>query len=128
MDLDYGAIHMDKLLIVDDEAINREFLAQMLKSDYEIDFAADGKEALALSAKNAYSLILLDLIMPVMDGFAFLRKHQEDENLRLIPVIVLTAATGMEVESLRMGAIDFIKKPFDAPEVIRARVWRALRR
>lgn len=119
---------MDKLLIVDDEAINREILAQMLKSDYEIDFAVNGKEALALSAKNSYSLILLDLIMPVMDGFAFLRKHQEDENLRLIPVIVLTAATGMEVESLRMGAIDFIKKPFDAPEVIRARVWRALRR
>ena len=71
-----------------------------------------------------FSLILLDLIMPVMDGFTFLEKRKEDEALRRIPVIVMTSEKSAEVKSIRLGASDFITKPFEMPEVIIARCER----
>ena len=72
----------------------------------------------------AYSLVLLDLLMPVMDGFEFLKKRETDDKLKRIPVIVMTSEKESEVRSLELGAADFIKKPYDMPEVVIARCKR----
>lgn len=117
-----------RVLIVDDERINRELLGAMLSHNYEIDAAANGKEAMdALSAEDAdFSLILLDLLMPVMDGFEVIERCKADERLRRIPIIVMTSEKSAEARSIRMGAADFIAKPYDMPEVILARCERII--
>lgn len=116
------------ILIVDDEQINRELLAMTLQEDYAILTAADGQEALTLIRDNRdeLSLILLDLLMPGMHGLDLLRILKEDEALRLIPVIVLTADQEAEVASLKLGAADFIPKPYPKREVILTRVLRTI--
>lgn len=116
------------VLVVDDQEINRDALEVILEDDYEIIQAADGAEAMALIRENAdrLSIVLLDLIMPVMDGFEVLERLMADEQLRHIPVIVLTAEKNAELKALQMGAADFITKPFDVPEIIIARVGRII--
>lgn len=117
-----------RVLIVDDEMINRMMLGAMLEQTYESTFASNGEEAMtALRDPDAnYSLILLDLMMPVMDGFQVIESCQADEQLRKIPIIVMTAEKSAEVKSIRMGAADFITKPYDMPEVILARCERII--
>ena len=117
-----------RILIVDDEEINREILGNILSEAYDVTYAEDGQEALSLlKQKNAdYSLVLLDLLMPVMDGFAVLAKMQEDEALKQIPIIVMTSEKSAEVTSIKQGAYDFITKPYDMPEVILARCERII--
>ncbi|MBR5941917.1 MAG: response regulator, partial [Clostridia bacterium] len=116
------------VLVVDDEPINRNLLGYMLGNDYDIVFAENGKEAwdTVCERRTELSLILLDLLMPEMDGFQVLELLKADEELRRIPVIVSTSEKKEEVKSLQMGAVDFIHKPFDAPEVIMARVRRSI--
>ena len=116
------------VLIVEDEMINREILGNLLSSDYEVHYADNGRSALdILKAKgHIFSLILLDLLMPVMDGFEFLEAVKKDDMLRPIPVIVMTSEKDAEVKSIRMGASDFITKPYDMPEVILARCERII--
>lgn len=115
-----------KALIVDDEIINRTILGHILSGSYDVTYAENGQEAYDMLTEQSYgfSLILLDLIMPVMDGFTFLEKRKEDEALRRIPVIVMTSEKSAEVKSIRLGASDFITKPFEMPEVIIARCER----
>ena len=72
------------------------------------------------------SIVLLDLMMPVMTGFEVLEIVREDEQLRNIPIIVLTAEKNAELQALQLGAADFITKPFDMTEVILARVGRII--
>lgn len=117
-----------RVLIVDDEIINRMMLGAMLEQTYETAFASNGEEAMtALRDPDAnFSLILLDLMMPVMDGFRVIETCQADEQLRKIPIIVMTAEKSAEVKSIRMGAADFITKPYDMPEVILARCERII--
>ena len=117
-----------RVLIVDDEEINREILGNILSEAYDVTYAADGQRALEiLGEKNAnFSLIMLDLLMPVMDGFTVLSKLQEDETLKRLPVIVMTSEKSAEVKSIKQGAYDFIKKPYDMPEVILARCERII--
>lgn len=117
-----------RVLIVDDEMINRELLRAILSQSYEIDFAANGVETMeALTNPDVdYSLILLDLLMPVMDGFEVIKRCQSDEHLRRIPIIVMTSEKSAEVRSIKMGAADFITKSFDLPEVILARCERII--
>ena len=79
-----------RVLIVDDEWINCELLGAMLSQNYDIDFASNGEEAMAALAKADYSLILLDLLMPVMDGFEVIKRCRADKRLRHIPIIVST--------------------------------------
>ena len=114
------------VMVVDDEQINREMLGFILSSEYEVLYAADGREAMEQlhSHQNMLSLVLLDLKMPVMDGFEVLSRMREEQLLTRIPVIVLTSEKQAEVQSLRAGAVDFITKPYDLPEVILARVQR----
>ena len=112
------------VLVVDDQEINRDALGVILEDDYEIIYAEDGAQALAAIESNVdrLSVVLLDLMMPVMDGFEVLKRVNADEHLNHIPVIVLTAEKNAELKALQMGASDFITKPFDVPEVIIARV------
>lgn len=116
------------ILIVDDEMINREILGNLLSKDYEVHFAENGKEALdtLLLREHIYSLILLDLLMPVMDGFELLENIKNNEKLRSIPIIVMTSEKDAEVTSIKLGAADFITKPYDMPEVILARCQRII--
>ena len=116
------------VLIVDDEQINRELLGFMLQDSYDIIYAENGAEALRIIKENKklLSLVLLDLIMPEMDGFELLGILKADTELAQIPVVVLTSEDSAEVKSLRMGAADFIKKPYNMPEVIQARVSRII--
>ena len=116
------------VLIADDESVNRELLGFILKDEYDVLFASDGIEALDSIEKNAVilNLILLDLQMPGMHGLDILRRMREDQLLQHIPVIVMTSDQSAEVECLRLGATDFIPKPFSQPDVILARVQRVI--
>ena len=116
------------ILVVDDEMINREILSSYLCDDYEVLCAADGTEALSLMRehKDSLSLVLLDLLMPVMSGFEVLKAAKADEELKHIPIIVTTSEQAAELESLQLGAIDFVPKPYPAVDVVRARVLRII--
>ena len=117
-----------QILIVEDEFVNREILKANLEQDYEILTAETGAQALALAAENAdtLSLILLDLNLPDMHGLEVLRQLKENPEWARIPVIVMTAEKDAEVESLTLGAIDFIPKPYPQPKVVLARILRTI--
>ncbi len=116
------------VLVVDDEMINREILGHILKADYEVIYAENGKKALQMIRENAeiLSLVLLDLLMPEMSGMELLALLKKDPELNQIPVMVMTSEKAAEVESLQMGANEFIAKPFPQPEVILARVLKTI--
>ncbi|MBP5166887.1 MAG: EAL domain-containing protein [Oscillospiraceae bacterium] len=116
------------VLVVDDQEINRDILGMILEDDYDVIYADNGKEAMRLIAEHCerLSVILLDLVMPEMDGFEVLERVRNDERYNRIPVIVLTAQKDAELRALQMGASDFITKPFDMHEVILARVGRII--
>ena len=117
-----------QVLVADDDFINRELLGNIISGSYEVLFAEDGQQAVDMINRNAetLSLVLLDLMMPVKNGFEVLKDMQDNEKTSHIPVIVLTSEKSAEVDSLRLGAADFISKPFNMPEVILARVQRAI--
>ncbi|MBR3318787.1 MAG: EAL domain-containing protein [Atopobiaceae bacterium] len=116
------------VLVVDDMEINRDVLGIILEDQYEVIFAADGEEALQkiYQYQHCLSVVLLDLIMPKMNGFEVLEHIRNDDSLQYLPVIVLTAEKSAELRALQMGAADFITKPFDVHEVILARVARII--
>ena len=117
-----------KVLVVDDEEISRRIMSRILGRDYDVLCVENGAEALAVirEQRKMLSLVLLDLLMPVMNGYEVMEAMRSDEALRRIPVIVLTSEKSAEVKSLEMGAADFIPKPYDSPEVILARVSRSI--
>lgn len=119
---------MSAVLIVDDEATNRAMLANILEGEYKIFQAADGREALDIirDKNNGVSLVLLDLLMPNMSGFDVLKQMKEEGISAELPIIVLTSEKSSEIESLKLGAADFLTKPYDLPEVILARVRHAI--
>ena len=117
------------VLVVDDQEINRDALGVILEDQYDVLYAENGKQALDIcrAYSGDISIMMLDLIMPEMNGFDVLKTIREDEQLRNIPVIVLTAEKSAELEALQLGAADFIAKPFlDMDEVILARVSRII--
>lgn len=116
------------VLIVDDEMVNRQLLGFIISKEYDVIYAENGVEALEKIKENSkmLSLVLLDLLMPEMNGYELLEVLQKDEKLRRIPVIVLTSEKKAEVKSLELGAVDFISKPYDMPDVILARVNRSV--
>jgi len=117
------------LLIVDDKITNREILKGILDREYDCLEAADGKEAIEVMTTHAstISVVLLDLIMPVMDGFEVLRAMRDDEDLKKIPVIVTTVRNeeDSEVKAFKMGANDYISKPY-SPIVIMQRIQNVI--
>ncbi len=108
---------MDKILIVDDVAVNRRILLEILKEGYEIIEAEDGAQALAMAYDHAESLalVLLDIVMPGPDGYEVLRQMKASRATRHIPVILISSLDSENSESrgLAMGAIDYITKPFN---------------
>ncbi|MBQ6400626.1 MAG: EAL domain-containing protein [Clostridia bacterium] len=117
------------VLVVDDQEINRDALGIILEEKgYETLYAENGEEALSAIRKHRgeLSLVMLDLMMPVKNGFEVLDEMQAESRLRKIPVIVLTADKSAELLALQKGAADFITKPFDMPEIILARVERII--
>ena len=117
-----------QILVVDDELINREILSNILWQDYEVLTAENGREALEIirEKQKTLSLVLLDLLMPEVGGFEVMAQMKADQDLRGIPIIVMTSEQSAEVESLKAGAIDFITKPYNHPEIILARVLRTI--
>lgn len=116
-----------KLLIVDDEERIREMIKEYTSlEEFEIDEASDGVEALNLSRKGQYSLIILDVMMPKMDGWSVCREIRKDSQ---VPIIMLTAR-GEEYDKLfgfEMGVDDYIVKPFSPKELL-ARIKAIIRR
>lgn len=114
---------MPTLLIVDDQAINLHVLYQIFSDDHEVFIAHSGAEALAFCQKQQPDLILLDVVMPNMDGYEVCRRLKADSLTRDIPVIFVTAKNSAEEEEegLYAGAVDFITRS-TSPNVIRARV------
>ena len=114
----------DEILIVDDMPANIRILGQLLRSRYHIRIATSGEQALSIAAtENPPDLILLDVMMPGMDGYEVCRRLKKNTRLSHIPVIFITAKGEVEDETkgLEMGAVDYIVKPF-SPSITLARV------
>lgn len=111
------------ILIVDDTAANIRVLAGILCDEYEILIATSGKDALSLLEDEEVDLILLDIMMPEMDGFEVCKILNENPNMPKIPIIFVTAlhSPDAEIKGLHVGAVDFITKPFNNV-VVQARV------
>ena len=116
--------HSSTILIVDDEPVGRDTLEALLMSrGYNLAFASNGPEALAKAAELTPDLILLDVMMPDMDGFEVCRRLRTDPLLTEVPVIMVTALDDRDsrLQGIEAGADDFVTKPFDRAE-LRARV------
>lgn len=111
------------VLIIDDSPINIEHLAQVLKSEYNIKVANSGESGIAAAYSQRPDLILLDIVMPNMDGYEVCRRLKAGDGTRKIPIIFISSKTETEDETrgLELGAVDYIIKPFRTP-IVRARV------
>ncbi len=119
---------LPKILIVDDEPFNVDYLEQELEDlEYETVTAFNGKEALEQVTAELPDLVLLDIQMPIMDGFQVLSRLKADAATRDIPVIVISAMSDMSsvIKGVGMGAEDYLPKPFD-PVLLRARIGSSL--
>lgn len=114
---------LQKVLVADDDAINREVLAELLKPEYTVLLAKDGTQALDRAVRHVPDLILLDVMMPDMDGFEVLHRLRDDPRTADIAVIFVSGLGRPEDEAqgLKLGASDYIAKPFNAT-VVMARV------
>ena len=112
---------MKKVLIIDDSEVLRRITAfNLQKMGYEIREAIDGVDGLEKIKNFQPDLVLLDIMMPRMDGFTVLKRMSEDPSMKEIPVIVLTAKGGEddEKEALRLGAIKVLTKPFSPKQLV----------
>jgi adenylate cyclase len=127
---DGAAIANASLLIVDDNELNRDMLTRRLERlGYQVSCAENGSEALRLLKKESFDLLLLDIIMPVMDGFEVLEQLKAEPLLRDIPIIVLSASDQLDhvVKCIQKGAQDYLSKPFN-PVLLQARIGSCLER
>ena len=111
------------ILIVDDTVANIQVLNESLQAEYRILFATNGSEALKVALESIPDLILLDIMMPEMDGYEVCRRVKADPALKDIPVIFTTALSEVtdERKGLDLGAADYITKPFN-PDILKLRV------
>jgi CheY-like chemotaxis protein len=118
----------NSVLIVDDEKINIITLTNILKHDYTLYAAANGQDAIETAKEFLPDVIMLDIIMPDMDGYEVFSRLKNGEKTREIPVIFITGLTSLEDEKkgLDLGAADYITKPFD-PEIVKLRVSKLVR-
>ena len=106
---------MKRILIVEDVALNMDLLVQILEDDYELLTASNGADGLELAAREAPDLILMDMSLPIIDGWEATRRLKADPSLRAIPVIALTAHAmrGDEERTREAGCDDYLTKPLD---------------
>lgn len=117
------------VLIVDDNEMNRDTLARRLRQQgCRYDMAVNGREAIALIEPRKYDLVLLDIMMPEVDGYTVLSHLKADPRLRDLPVIMISAVEEMEsvMKCMELGADDYLTKPLD-PNLLKAAVDRCLR-
>lgn len=116
-------LQKNRILIVDDQSSNIRVLGETLKGLYDIQFARSGKEALEMVAENQPDLILLDIMMPGIDGYEVCRRLKEMGKNIEIPIIFITAKDDAcdETRGFNLGAVDYITKPFN-PDIVKARV------
>ena len=116
-----------RILLADDNADMRDYVRNLLARYYRVETVADGEAALAAACREKPDLLLTDVMMPQMDGFALLRAIREKETLKTVPVIMLSARAGEEsrIEGLEAGVDDYLIKPFSARELL-ARVGAQL--
>ena len=109
-----------RILLADDNADMREYVARLLKSDYDVEAVGDGQAALAAARAHPPDLVLADVMMPGLDGFGLLKALREDLITRDVPVVLLSARAGEEahVDGMRAGADDYLVKPFSARELL----------
>ncbi|MGA3238526.1 MAG: PAS domain S-box protein [Bryobacteraceae bacterium] len=112
--------HRPRVLLADDNADMRQYLERLLTGNYEVHSVGDGETALAEALRNPPDLVLADVMMPRMDGFALLRALRSDPRSNSIPVILVSARAGEEsrVQGLEQGADDYMVKPFSARELL----------
>jgi adenylate cyclase len=125
-----AAVGTASLLVVDDNELNRDMLKRRLERlGYKVSCAENGVEALGLLRTEAFDLVLLDIIMPIMDGFEVLEQLKTEPLLRDIPVIVLSASDQLDhvVKCIKKGAQDYLSKPF-SPVLLQARIGSCLER
>jgi putative two-component system response regulator len=118
------------VLVVDDNEMNRDMLVRRLEPlGYEVSTARDGAEAMDALMQNPFDLVLLDIMMPVKDGFEVLQEVKAHNDLHMIPVIMITALddTSSAARCIQLGAEDYLTKPFD-PVLLKARVATCLER
>ena len=117
-----------KILVADDEFVNREILRNILQDEYEVLTSVDGPDTLEKirECRGTLSLVLLDILMPGMTGMEVLKTVKADDGLSRVPIIVITSEQSAEVESLKLGAADFIPKPYPDVEVVKARVQKTI--
>ena len=112
-----------RVLIVDDEPGNIKILSNVLAGDYVLSVATNGRQALEVARVQALDIILLDMVMPEMDGIEVCEALKADEQTRPIPVIFVTSMSdnANEERGLEAGAVDYISKPI-SPAIVKARV------
>jgi PleD family two-component response regulator len=114
-----------KLLVVDDSELSSRIIKDIFSNSYEVILTKNGLEGLnqLKEYKNEVAVVLLDMVMPVMDGREFLERKNSDEDISDIPVVVISSESdeGLQVDMLQMGVNDYITKPFVA-EIIERRV------
>ena len=122
------AVKQCSVLVVDDEAVNLHTVSEMLHGTYDLFVAPSGRKALEVVAASTPDIILLDIMMPDIDGFEVARRLNEDPETAHIPVIFVTSDTSSKtiIEALRLGGADFIVKPFTEEE-LQNRVGRVCR-
>ena len=125
-----SAAHKYKILIVDDSEMNREILSSMLGDEFDILEAADGKECISVIRKHGrdIALVLLDIVMPEMDGFEVLEFMNKHEWIDDIPVIMISSedSAASVKKAYEMGVSDYINRPFDV-EVVHRRVFNTIK-
>lgn len=114
---------MEKILIIDDSTVQSAQLKSILEDDYDITVVQTAEDGFRCASTEDYSLILLDVVLPGMDGFTLLEKLQEDPATQSVPVILITSLSDVENEQrgLMLGAVDYITKPFKSL-IVKARV------
>jgi PleD family two-component response regulator len=112
-----------RILVVDDEYVYIALLASTLDTDYEIVYATDSATAIEIATSTKPDMVLLDVMMPGLNGYEICTRLKEDDRTKDIPIIFITGIGDVEAETkgLKLGAVDYITKPFN-PEPVRARV------
>jgi len=112
---------LPRILVVDDEPDIRDSIADLLRAeDFDVATAADGADALAYirAPRNAVGLILLDLMMPEVDGWAFRREQLADQSIASIPVVIMSAVHDVRAAAASLAAADFLIKPIELAKLL----------